>query len=52
MGVVRNAISNWENEISFPKAKQIPQLADVLGCTIDALYVREVAKSAGQEERG
>lgn len=40
MGMAQNAISNWESGISLPRARDIPRLADVLGCTIDELFVR------------
>ena len=39
MGVVQGAVSGWELETSLPRARQLPQLANVLGCTIDELYV-------------
>lgn len=39
MGVLQTAVSNWENEVALPKARQLPQLARVLGCSIDDLFV-------------
>ena len=39
MGVMQTAVSNWENEVALPKARQLPLLAKVLGCTISDLFV-------------
>lgn len=39
MGVLPTAVSNWENEVALPKARQLPMLARVLGVTIDELFV-------------
>lgn len=39
MGVLQTAVSNWENEVALPKARQLPLLAQVLGCSIDDLFV-------------
>ena len=39
MGVFQNVISNWENEVALPRAKDIPYLARALGCSIDELFV-------------
>lgn len=39
MGVLPTAVSNWENEVALPKARQLPRLARVLGVTIDELFV-------------
>lgn len=39
LGVAQNVISNWETEVALPKARQLPQLARVLGVTIDELFV-------------
>ena len=38
MGVLQSAVSNWETEVALPKARQLPQLAEVLGCTIDEMF--------------
>ena len=38
MGVNQNTVSCWENEVSLPKARELPRLAKVLGCTISELY--------------
>lgn len=39
MGVLQTAVSNWENEVALPKARQLPLLAKVFGCSIDELFV-------------
>lgn len=38
MGVAQSTISEWEREVSLPRARLLPQLASVLGVTIDELY--------------
>lgn len=38
MGVLTSAVSNWESEVALPRARQLPLLARVLGCSIDDLY--------------
>ena len=35
LGVNRTAVSMWETGDSMPRAELLPQLAKVLGCTID-----------------
>lgn len=37
-GVSQAIISQWEKEIALPRTRQLPQLAEVLGCTIDELF--------------
>ena len=41
MGVNQNAVSQWENEVSLPKTRDLPLLAKVLGCTIGELFCPE-----------
>lgn len=38
MGVMQQAVSNWETEVCLPMARQLPELARLLGCTIDELF--------------
>lgn len=38
MGTVQGAVGNWESEAALPKARDLPRLAQILGCTIDELY--------------
>lgn len=38
MGVIPSCVSSWEREITLPRARQLPQLAQVLDCTINDLF--------------
>lgn len=38
--VSKNAVSKWVNGLSYPTADKLPALADLLECSIDALYGR------------
>lgn len=38
MGMVQSAVANWEREIALPKARDLPRLARVLGCSISDLF--------------
>lgn len=46
MGVAQNCISDWENEVALPRARQLPELARLLDCTIDELYEPEALTSS------
>ena len=39
MGVLQTVVSNWETEVALPKARELPRLAKVLGCSINDLFV-------------
>ena len=39
MGVLQSAVCNWENEGALPRSRQLPELARVLNCTINDLFV-------------
>lgn len=39
MGVVQSAVSSWESEAALPKTRDIPRLAQALGCSIEDLFV-------------
>lgn len=41
VGVTQSIVSDWENEVYLPKARDLPALARVLGCEISELFVRE-----------
>lgn len=41
MSVTQGAVSGWESGTALPQASQLPRLADLLGCSIDALYGRQ-----------
>lgn len=52
LGIVQSAISAWESGEKMPRASQLPALANVLGCTIDDLYIEEdVLNGQGQQEQ-
>lgn len=34
----RSTVAMWESGESFPRADKLPQLARILGCTIDDLF--------------
>ena len=38
MGVDCSAVTKWESEVALPKARDLPQLALVLGCSIGDLF--------------
>lgn len=48
IGVERPALAMWEIGASWPSARILPALADVLLCSIDALY--EPPEVKGGEE--
>ena len=35
--VTAQAVSKWENDLSYPDLESTARLADILGCTVDAL---------------
>ena len=39
MGVGQSTVSEWERETALPRTRQLPLLAQVLGCSIDALLL-------------
>ena len=39
--VDRSTVAYWENNTACPRAEQLPKLADLFHCTIDALFGRE-----------
>lgn len=42
LGVSQPTIAAWESGAGCPRADKLPEIADALNCTIDALYGREV----------
>ena len=38
MQITQQAVARWENENTAPSVDKLPQLARILGCTIDELY--------------
>ena len=41
LGMTQSIVSDWENEVYLPKARDLPLLARVLGCEINDLFVNE-----------
>lgn len=41
MGVDVSTVTKWETEVALPKARDLPRLSRVLGCSISALFVAE-----------
>lgn len=41
LGVTKVAVRKWEVGLAMPNADKLPALADLLHCTIDALYGRD-----------
>ena len=46
MGVSQSTVSEWERELYLPKARQLPLLARVLGCSIDELFAPDETDAA------
>ena len=40
LAVDRSTIAKWETGEAMPRADKLPELAKVLGCSIDALFER------------
>ena len=45
LGVSRQAVGKWESGATYPETEKLPLLADVLGCSLDALL-----RGDGEEE--
>ena len=41
LGVTNQAVSKWEADVCCPDIQLLPRLADLFGCSIDALFGRE-----------
>ena len=55
VGVSAQAVSKWENDVSFPDVTLLADLADILGVTVDALLGRPDPKEVRvlpPEDRG
>ncbi len=42
LGITFQAVSKWENGLSYPDITLLPTLADIFGCSIDALFEHPV----------
>lgn len=52
MGVSRQAVSKWESGLAMPEAATLVDLADLLGCSLDALMRQELNALAPVEGDG
>lgn len=43
IGVKRSTVSMWETGESLPRADKLPELAKILGCTVDELLRGEAS---------
>lgn len=43
MGVKQASVSAWESGKAMPSAENLLKLADILGCTVDAILGRDSA---------
>ena len=41
MEVDASTVSKWEANVAYPRASQLPKLADRFHCSIDALFGRD-----------
>lgn len=49
MGVTDKAVSKWERDLSYPDVHSIPQLADLLGVSVDELMqVKKESSGSGR----
>lgn len=48
VGVEQNTVSQWESGARQPRADKLPQLARILGCTIDDLFQDEQNAASGR----
>ena len=45
LGVEQHTVSQWESGCRNPRADKLPQLARILGCTIDELFQNDKTAS-------
>ena len=51
LGVTFQAVSKWETELCSPDILLLPDLADIFGCTIDALFSRKTVRDTTPEAK-
>ena len=44
LNVSQSTVAEWESGAAFPSGSKVPEIADALECTIDALYGREISE--------
>ena len=54
LNMAQSNVAMWESGAVLPSAGKLPQLADILNCSIDALFGRELNKEVhyAKEIRG
>lgn len=45
MGVTQSIASDWDNEVYLPKTRQLPELARLLNCSINDLFISTAAEA-------
>ena len=51
MGVTDKAVSKWERDLSCPDVSWIPQLAEILGVSVDELMqVKDITKETSSQD--
>ncbi len=51
MGVTDKAVSKWERDLSCPDINSIPQLAEILGVSVDELMqVKDITKEISSQD--
>lgn len=50
LNVSRTAVTMWETGQSLPRTELLPRLAEILGCTVDELLIKEKAPPSGEGE--
>lgn len=48
MNVTQSVIAMWERGMTMPTASKLPELANILGCSIDALFGRDDSERGGE----
>ncbi len=51
LGIERPTLACWETGVNWPSARMLPQIADLLLCSIDELYV-DPEEQMGRREAG
>lgn len=44
LGIDRSTVAKWETNGVYPRGDKLPEIADFFGCSIDALYGREISE--------
>ena len=50
MGIVQSTVAMWESGENVPRADKLPDLARILGCTVDDLF-QNSEREKGAEEK-